>query len=72
MDDGDRAEELFEASLAVSDPDDHLSRFEALIGLSYRSIGTQGADLQVAADRMREAIEHARARTERPVRWWNR
>ena len=60
MDDGDRAEELFEASLAVSDPDDHLSRFEALIGLSYRSIGTQGADLQVAADRMREAIEHAR------------
>ena len=60
MDDGDRAEELFEASLAVSDPDDHLSRFEALIGLSYRSIGTAGADLQVAADRMREAIEHAR------------
>ena len=60
MDDGDRAEELFEASLAVADPDDHLSRFEALIGLSYRSIGTEGADLQVAADRMREAIEHAR------------
>jgi predicted ATPase/DNA-binding CsgD family transcriptional regulator len=60
MDDGDRAEELFEASLAVSDPDDHLSRFEALIGLSYRSIGTEGADLQVAADRMNEAIEHAR------------
>ena len=59
-DDGERAEELFEASLAVSDPDDHLSRFEALIGLSYRSIGTEGADLQLAADRMNEAIEHAR------------
>jgi len=60
MDDGDRAEELFEASLAASDPDDHLSRFEALIGLSYRSLGTEGADLQVAVDRMNEAIAHAR------------
>jgi predicted ATPase/DNA-binding CsgD family transcriptional regulator len=57
--DGDRSEELFRASLAVADADDHFTRFEALIALSYRALHADG-DLQVAAARMDEAIEHAR------------
>ena len=60
MGDGDRSQDLFEASLAAADDDDHLSRFEALIGLTYRAIGTGGPGLDVAAERMTEAIEHAR------------
>jgi predicted ATPase/DNA-binding CsgD family transcriptional regulator len=62
MGDGERSEELFEASLATADDDDHLSRFEALIGLSYRALDTGGPGLDVAAERMAEAIEHARRR----------
>jgi predicted ATPase/DNA-binding CsgD family transcriptional regulator len=60
MGDGDRSQALFEASLAAADDDDHLSRFEALIGLSYRALRTGGPGLDVAAERMAEAIEHAR------------
>jgi predicted ATPase/DNA-binding CsgD family transcriptional regulator len=55
-----RAEELFEASLAGADEDDHLTRFEALIGLTYRAMGAGGPELEVAAARMDEAIEYAR------------
>ena len=62
MGDGDRGEELFEASLAAAEDDDHLARFEALIGLSYRALDTGGPGLDVAADRMAEAVEHARHR----------
>jgi len=60
MGDGDRSQELFEASLAGADDDDHLSRIEALIGLSHRALGTGGPELDAAAERMAEAIEHAR------------
>jgi predicted ATPase/DNA-binding CsgD family transcriptional regulator len=58
--DGDRSQELFEASLAGADEDDHLSRIEALIGLGYRALGGGGPELDAAAERMAEAIEHAR------------
>jgi predicted ATPase/DNA-binding CsgD family transcriptional regulator len=60
MGDGDRSQELFEASLAAADDDDHLSRLEALIGLGYRALGTGGPELDAAAERIAEAIEHAR------------
>jgi predicted ATPase/DNA-binding CsgD family transcriptional regulator len=60
MGDADRSQELFEASLAAADDDDHLSRLEALIGLSYRALGTGGPELDTAAERIAEAIEHAR------------
>src|SRR5215218_167252 len=60
MGDVNRSEELFEASLAAADDDDHPSRFEALIGLSHRALGTGGPELDAAAERMAEAIEHAR------------
>jgi predicted ATPase/DNA-binding CsgD family transcriptional regulator len=60
MGDVHRSEELFEASLAAADDDDHLSRLEALIGLSHRALGTGGPELDAAAERMAEAIEHAR------------
>jgi predicted ATPase/DNA-binding CsgD family transcriptional regulator len=60
MGDSDRSEELFEASLAAVDDDDHPSRFEALIGLSHRALGTGGPELDAAAERMAEAVEHAR------------
>jgi predicted ATPase/DNA-binding CsgD family transcriptional regulator len=60
MGDVDRSEELFEASLAAADDDDHRSRFEALIGLSHRALGTGGPELDAAAERMAQAIEHAR------------
>ena len=60
MDEGNRSQELFEASLDEADEDDHLSRFEALIGLSYHALSTRGPGLDVAADRLDEAIEHAR------------
>jgi predicted ATPase/DNA-binding CsgD family transcriptional regulator len=60
MGDVDRSEELFEASLAAADDDDHPSRFEALIGLSHRALRTGGPELDAAAERMAEAIEHAR------------
>jgi predicted ATPase/DNA-binding CsgD family transcriptional regulator len=60
MGDVNRSEELFEASLAAADDDDHPSRFEALIGLSHRALGTGGPELDAAAGRMAEAIEHAR------------
>jgi predicted ATPase/DNA-binding CsgD family transcriptional regulator len=58
--DGDRSQELFEASLAAADNDDHRSQFEALIGLSLRALGAGGPELDAAAERMAEAIEHAR------------
>jgi non-specific serine/threonine protein kinase len=58
--DGARSEGLFEASLAAAARDDHVTRFEALIGLSYRALHAGGAGLEVAAARMGEAIEHAR------------
>jgi predicted ATPase/DNA-binding CsgD family transcriptional regulator len=60
MGDADRSQELFEASLAAADDDDHLSRLEALIGLSYRALGTGGSELDAAAERIAEAIGHAR------------
>jgi predicted ATPase/DNA-binding CsgD family transcriptional regulator len=60
MGDGDRSQNLFEASLAAADDDDHLSRFEALIGLSLRALGVGGPELDAVAERMAEAIEHAR------------
>ena len=60
MGDGERSQELFEASLAAADDDDHVSRFEALIGLSYRALDAGGPGLDVAAERLAEAIEHAR------------
>jgi predicted ATPase/DNA-binding CsgD family transcriptional regulator len=60
MGDGDRGQELFEASLAAADDDDHLSRFEALIGLSLRALGAGGPELDAVAERMAEAIQHAR------------
>ncbi len=60
MGDVDRSEELFEASLAAADDDDHPSRFEALIGLSHRALRTGDPELDAAAERMAEAIEHAR------------
>jgi predicted ATPase/DNA-binding CsgD family transcriptional regulator len=58
--DAERAEVLFKASLAAADEDDHLTRFEALIGLTYRAMGAGGPELEVAAARMDEAIEYAR------------
>jgi non-specific serine/threonine protein kinase len=58
--DAERAEELFKASLEAADEDDHLTRFEALIGLTYRAMGGGGPELDVAAARMDEAIEYAR------------
>jgi predicted ATPase/DNA-binding CsgD family transcriptional regulator len=58
--DGVSSERLFEASLAAADPDDHVARFEGLIGLSYRALHAGGEGLTVAAARMGEAIEHAR------------
>jgi DNA-binding CsgD family transcriptional regulator/tetratricopeptide (TPR) repeat protein len=60
MGDVNRSEELFEASLVAADDGDHLSRLEALIGLSHRALGTGGPELDAAAERMAEAIEHAR------------
>jgi predicted ATPase/DNA-binding CsgD family transcriptional regulator len=60
MGDGDRSQELFEASLAAADDDDHRSRIEALIGLSHRALGAGGPELDAAAERMAEAIEHVR------------
>jgi predicted ATPase/DNA-binding CsgD family transcriptional regulator len=60
MGDVTRSEELFRASLAAADDDDHLSRLEALIGLSHRALGAGGPELDAAAERMAEAIEHAR------------
>jgi len=60
MGDGDRSQELFEASLGAADDDDHLSRFEALIGLSLRALGAGGPELDAVAERMAAAIEHAR------------
>jgi predicted ATPase/DNA-binding CsgD family transcriptional regulator len=60
MGDVTRSEELFEASLAAADDDDHPSRLEALIGLSHRALGTGGPELDAAAERMAEAIEHVR------------
>jgi predicted ATPase/DNA-binding CsgD family transcriptional regulator len=60
MGDDDRSQELFEACLVAADEDDHPSRFEALIGLSYRALRSGGSGLDVAAARMAEAIEHAR------------
>jgi len=56
----DRSQELFEASLAAADDDDHRSRIEALIGLSLRALGVGGPEFDAAAERMAEAIEHAR------------
>jgi predicted ATPase/DNA-binding CsgD family transcriptional regulator len=58
--DGDRSQELFEASLAAADDDDHLGRLEALIGLSYRALGSGGPELDAAAEQIAEAIQHAR------------
>jgi predicted ATPase/DNA-binding CsgD family transcriptional regulator len=58
--DGDRSQELFEASLVAADDDDHQSRLEALIGLSLRALGAGGPELDAVAERMAEAIEHAR------------
>lgn len=55
-----RAEELFEGSLAAASEDDHLTRFEALIGLTYQAMGAGGPALDVAAARMDQAIEYAR------------
>jgi predicted ATPase/DNA-binding CsgD family transcriptional regulator len=60
MGDGERSQELFEASLETADEEDHLGRFEALIGLSYRALGTGGPGLEIASLRMGQAIEHAR------------
>jgi predicted ATPase/DNA-binding CsgD family transcriptional regulator len=60
MGDGDRSQELFEASLAAADDDDHRSRIEALIGLSLRALGAGGRELDAVAERMAAAIEHAR------------
>jgi predicted ATPase/DNA-binding CsgD family transcriptional regulator len=60
MGDSDRSQELFEASLAAADHDDHRSRLEALIGLSHRALGTGGPELDAAAERIAEAIEQAR------------
>src|SRR4029450_1503564 len=60
MGDVDRSEELFEASLAAADDDAPRSRLEALIGLSHRALGTGGPELDAAAERMAQAIEHAR------------
>jgi predicted ATPase/DNA-binding CsgD family transcriptional regulator len=60
MGDGDRSQELFEASLAAANDDDHLNRLEALIGLSHRALGTGGPELDAAAERMASAIEQAR------------
>jgi predicted ATPase/DNA-binding CsgD family transcriptional regulator len=59
MGDRDRSEELFEASLAEADDDDHPSRIEALIGLSHRALGAGEPELDAAAERMAEAIERA-------------
>jgi predicted ATPase/DNA-binding CsgD family transcriptional regulator len=58
--DDDRSQALFEASLAAADDDDHLGRLEALLGLSYRALGTGGPELDAAAEKIAEAIEHAR------------
>jgi predicted ATPase/DNA-binding CsgD family transcriptional regulator len=60
MGDSDRSQELLEASLAAADDDDHRSRLEVLIGLSHRALGAGGPELDAAAERMAEAIEHAR------------
>jgi predicted ATPase len=60
MGDSDRSQELFEASLAAADHDDHRSRIEALIGLSYRALRIGGAELDAAAERMAAAIQQAR------------
>jgi predicted ATPase/DNA-binding CsgD family transcriptional regulator len=61
MGDGESEDELFEASLAAAEDDDHLVRFEALIGLSYRALGSGDPSLlRVAEERMQEAVEQAR------------
>jgi DNA-binding CsgD family transcriptional regulator len=60
MGDSDRSQELLEASLAAADDDDHRGQLEALIGLSYRALDAGGPELDAAAERMAEAIEHAR------------
>jgi predicted ATPase/DNA-binding CsgD family transcriptional regulator len=58
--DDDRGQTLFEASLAEADDDDHLGRLEALLGLSYRALGTGAPELDAAAEQIAEAIGHAR------------
>jgi predicted ATPase/DNA-binding CsgD family transcriptional regulator len=58
--DDDRSQALFEASLAAADDEDHLGRLEALLGLSYRALGSGGPELDAAAEKIAEAIEHAR------------
>jgi predicted ATPase/DNA-binding CsgD family transcriptional regulator len=60
MGESDRSQDLFEASLAAADDDDHRSRIEALIGLSHRALGTGEPELDAAAERMAAAIEHVR------------
>jgi predicted ATPase/DNA-binding CsgD family transcriptional regulator len=61
MGDREAEDELFEASLAAAGDDDHLVRFEALIGLSYQALGSGDPSLlRVAEERMREAIEQVR------------
>src|SRR4029450_6634567 len=60
MGDVDRSEELFEASLAAADDGDHRGRLGALVGLSHRARGAGGRELDAAAERMAQAIEHAR------------
>jgi predicted ATPase/DNA-binding CsgD family transcriptional regulator len=57
---GERAAALFEASLAAAAVDDHLSRFEAVIGLSYRAIQAGGSRLDEATAKLAQALEHAR------------
>ena len=60
MGDGERSQDLFRRSLEIADEDDHLGRCEALIGLSYRALGTGGPGLGRRPRRMGQAIEHAR------------
>jgi predicted ATPase/DNA-binding CsgD family transcriptional regulator len=58
--DGERSEALFEASLAAAAADDHLPRFEALVGLSFRALQGGSSQVAEAAPRLAQAIEHAR------------
>ena len=58
--DGERSEALFEASLAAAAVDDHLPRFEALMGLSFRALQGGGSQVGEAAARLAQAVEHAR------------
>jgi hypothetical protein len=60
MGDSDRSQELFEASLAAADDDDHRSRIEALIGLSHRALGTGGSSSMRPRNRwLRPSTTHA-------------